>query len=57
MLTVVYVETVVTPKQQAEGRHQGSDVVIDNPLVDAQHECPSSKAGEKIKNTNSKTNK
>lgn len=42
---VVYVKTVVSVKQQADGRYEGSDVVVNNLLVNAQHEYVSSKAG------------
>lgn len=40
---VVYIKAVVSAKDQAAGRREGSDVV--NLLVDAQHKCLSSKAG------------
>ena len=42
---VVYVKTVVTAEQKADGGCEGSDVVVDNLLVNAQHEYVSSKAG------------
>lgn len=41
----MYVKAVITAKHQADGGGEGCDVVVDNLLVDAQHECLRSEAG------------
>jgi len=40
----VYIKAIVTAKHQADGTGEGSDLVIDNLLIDAQHEAVSSEA-------------
>lgn len=41
----MYVEAVITVKHQADGGGECLDVVVDNLLVDAHHECLSSETG------------